>query len=55
MNNLVKLANIFNVSLDALVLGKQGDSKVDPEEFTFDPINNKYTRKYGKMNFWDFL
>ncbi|KAE9564928.1 hypothetical protein FD33_GL000529 [Companilactobacillus paralimentarius DSM 13238 = JCM 10415] len=55
MNNLVKLSDIFNVSLDALVLGKQENSKIDPNEFTFDPIHNKYVRKYGKMNFWDFL
>lgn len=55
MNNLVKLTDIFNISLDTLVLGKKENSKIDPEEFTFDPINNKYIRKYGKMNFWDFL
>lgn len=55
MNNLVKLADIFNVSLDTLVLGKQNSRKIDPEEFTYDPIKNKYVRKYGKMNFWDFL
>ena len=55
MNNLVKLSGIFNVSLDALVLGKKENSKIDPNEFTFDPIHNRYVRKYGKMNFWDFL
>ncbi|RRK09672.1 XRE family transcriptional regulator [Lactiplantibacillus garii] len=40
LNNLIKLTDIFNVSLDTLV---------------FDPKRNRYVRRFGKMNFWDFL
>lgn len=53
--NLIKLTDIFNVSLDTLVFGSERDSKVDTSEFVFDPKHNRYVRRFGKMNFWDFL
>lgn len=60
LNNLVKLAEILNTPLDNLVLGNtiNGSSsgpKIDYSEFTYDPTKNKYVRKFGKMNLWDFL
>ncbi|KRO00747.1 helix-turn-helix domain-containing protein [Companilactobacillus kimchiensis] len=55
LNNLVKLSDIFNVSLDSLVLGIDNKSKVDSDEFVLDPVSNQYVRRYGKMNFWDFI
>lgn len=55
LNNLIKLTDIFNISLDQLVFGIDSNSKIDTNEFTFDPKNNRYVRKFGKMNFWDFL
>lgn len=53
--NLIKLTDIFNVSLDTLVFGSEHDTKVDTSEFVFDPKHNRYVRRFGKMNFWDFL
>lgn len=60
LNNLVKLAEILNTPLDNLVLGNtiNGSSsgpKIDYSEFTYDPTKEKYVRKFGKMNLWDFL
>lgn len=55
MNNLIKLTDIFNVSLDTLVLGKDQKAKVDSSEFVRDPKTNRYIHSYGKMNFWDFM
>ncbi|HJE97130.1 MAG TPA: helix-turn-helix domain-containing protein [Ligilactobacillus acidipiscis] len=55
LDNLVKLAEILNVSLDDLVLGVKADPKVDNTQFVFDPQKSKYVRRYGSMNFWDFL
>jgi len=55
LNNLIKLTDIFNVSLDTLVFGAEHETKVDPTEFVFDPKHNRYVRRLGKMNFWDFL
>lgn len=55
LDNLIKLAEILNVSLDDLVLGVNVDSKVDNSQFVFDPQKQKYVRRYGSMNFWDFL
>lgn len=60
LNNLVKLAEILNTPLDNLVLGNtiNGSSsgpKIDYSEFTYDPTKDKYVRKFGKMNLWDFL
>ncbi|MDF7638935.1 helix-turn-helix transcriptional regulator [Lactobacillus sp. ESL0791] len=55
LDNVVKLAGIFNVSLDDLVLGLKNDPKIDSSQFVFDPQKNKYVRRYGTMNFWDFL
>ena len=54
--NLIKLTDIFNVSLDTLVFGtEEQDAKVDPTQFTYDPRKNRYVRRFGKMNFWDFM
>lgn len=55
LTNLIKLTDIFNVSLDTLVFGTEKTTKVDTTEFTFDPKHNRYVRKFGRMNFWDFL
>lgn len=56
LTNLIKLTDIFNVSLDTLVFGRdEQDSKVDTSEFVFDPKRNRYVRRFGNMNFWDFL
>lgn len=55
LTNLIKLTDIFNVSLDTLVFGVEKESKVDDTEFVFDPKHNRYVRRFGKMNFWDFL
>lgn len=55
LNNLIKLTDIFNVSLDTLVFGAEHEAKVDTSEFVFDPKHNRYVRRWGKMNFWDFL
>lgn len=56
LNNLVKLAELLDVSLDTLVLGVDPESaKVDPHEYTFDPTTGLYKRKLGQMNGWDFL
>lgn len=53
--NLIKLTDIFNISLDSLVFGAEKTSKVDTAEFVFDPKHNRYIRRFGRMNFWDFL
>lgn len=55
LGNLIKLTDIFNVSLDTLVFGTEKDPKVDLTEFVLNPKNNRYVRRLGKMNFWDFL
>lgn len=60
LNNLVKLAEILNTPLDYLVLGHTIDNisvgpKIDYSEFTYDPTKEKYVRKFGNMNIWDFL
>ena len=55
LNNLIKLTDIFNVSLDTLIFGTERETKVDASEFVFDPKRNRYVRRFGKMNFWDFL
>lgn len=59
--NLIKLAEIFDYSLDTLVLGitPQTDSiedKIDHSEFTFDPRRGEYIRRRRDgMNFWEFM
>ena len=58
LEKIIKMTKIFNVSLDNLVLGKETNntiSEVDTSEFIYDPRKDKYIRKLGKMNFWDFL
>ncbi|MGB2510564.1 helix-turn-helix transcriptional regulator [Leuconostoc suionicum] len=60
MSNLIKLAEIFDCSLDTLVLGiepKQDniDDRIDHNEFVFDPRKGKYIRRRSEhMNFWEF-
>lgn len=58
LEKIIKMTKIFNVSLDNLILGKENNntiSKVDTSEFVYDPRKDKYIRRLGKMNFWDFL
>lgn len=58
LDNIVKLAEIFDVSLDVLVLGIESESKqpqVDSEEFVYNPNTKLYERRHRQMNFWDFL
>lgn len=58
LEKIIKMTKIFNVSLDNLILGKETNntiSEVDTSEFIYDPRKDKYIRKLGKMNFWDFL
>ncbi|KRL00800.1 helix-turn-helix transcriptional regulator [Liquorilactobacillus capillatus] len=59
LSNLIKLAELFNCSLDNLVLGlEQPDNsteKIDPNEFIFDPRDGKYIRRHHPLNFWEFL
>lgn len=55
LTNLIKLTDIFNVSMDTLVFNSESQSKVDTTEFVFDPKRNHYVRRFGRMNFWDFL
>lgn len=60
LEKIVKMAKIFNVSLDNLILGKsEGENKnipkIDTSEFVYDPTKNLYVRRLGKMNFWEFL
>lgn len=56
LNNLVKLTEILDVSLDTLVLGTAPEtSKVDAQAYTFNPTTGLYVRRYGQMNGWDFL
>ncbi|GMA70081.1 hypothetical protein GCM10025879_13270 [Leuconostoc litchii] len=61
MSNLIKLSEIFDCSLDMLVLGIEPtqdniEDKIDKDEFVFDPRKGKYIRRRReKMNFWEFL
>ncbi|MDN6967152.1 helix-turn-helix transcriptional regulator [Oenococcus sp. UCMA 17063] len=56
LNNLIKLSELLDVSLDTLVIGtEEQKSKVDSQSFSFDPTSGIYKRKYGQMNVWDFL
>ena len=55
LGNLIKLAEIFDCSLDALVIGTrpQADERIDHNEFIFDPRKGKYIRRHH--TFWDFF
>ena len=55
LGNLIKLAEIFACSLDALVIGTrpQADERIDHNEFIFDPRKGKYIRRHH--TFWDFF
>lgn len=55
LNNLVKLTEIFNVGLDELVFGIKNQTQIDNDEFVLDPKTHTYVRRYGKMNFWDYI
>jgi len=62
LTNLIKLTDIFDCSLDSLVLGvaqqhsdASDQGKIDSQEFTFDPRSGEYIRRHHNMNFWDFL
>ncbi|MDV7714880.1 transcriptional regulator [Oenococcus oeni] len=56
LNNLIKLSELLDVSLDTLVLGsEEQNSRIDNKQFSFDPNSGNYKRKYGQMNVWDFL
>ncbi|MDN6899440.1 helix-turn-helix domain-containing protein [Oenococcus sicerae] len=56
LSNLVKLSEILNISLDTLVLGVSDEqSKIDRNQFAYDPTAGVYKRKLGQMNVWDFL
>lgn len=58
LNNIVKLAEIFNISLDTLVLGIEpnpNQPQVDSTEFVYNPNTGLYERRRGQMNFWDFM
>lgn len=57
VRSLVKLANVFNVSLDELVLGHSSasTSKIDSSKFMYDPTRNKYVRNVRTMNLYEFL
>lgn len=56
LGNLVKLAEIFDVSLDCLVLGKDdNENPVDKSEFLYNPNTGMYERQYPKItNFYEF-
>lgn len=56
MSNLIKLAEIFDCSLDTIVLGiEPKEDKIDKSEFVFDPRKGKYIRRRSEhMNFWEF-
>lgn len=55
LSNLVRLTEIFQVSLDSLVFGITDATKIDDNEFVLDPKTHTYVRRYGKMNFWDYM
>lgn len=58
LDKIIAIAKIFNASLDNLVLGidtNKTTKNIDNEKFIFDPNKNKYVRRYGQMNFLDFL
>lgn len=58
LDKIITMAKIFNVSLDNLILGISDNKTItnaNNEEFIFNPNKNKYVRRYGQMNFWDFL
>ena len=50
------MSEIFNVNLDNLILGiSDAQNKIDERQFVYDPLKGVYVRRYGQMNFWDFL
>ncbi len=56
LTNLVKLAELLNVSLDTLVLGvEEKPAKIDSSQFVYEPTTGLYVRRFGTRNGWDFL
>ena len=56
LDNAVKLAEIFDVSLDCLILGKEEtENPVDKSEFLYNPNTGMYERQHPKItNFYEF-
>lgn len=56
LDNVVKLAEIFDVSLDCLILGKEeAVNPVDKSEFLYNPNTGMYERQNPKItNFYEF-
>lgn len=56
LDNLIKLAEIFDVSLDCLILGKQEtENSVDKSVFLYNPNTGMYERRHPKItNFYEF-
>lgn len=57
VKTLINLSNIFNVSLDRLILNKSSSSvsKINNNEFIYNPNKNKYVLNLKKMNLYEFL
>lgn len=57
IKSLVRLASIFNITLDNLVLGQSmsTNTKIDSSKFIYDPIKNRYVRNAKNMNIYEFL
>lgn len=57
LETVVKLANLFGVSLDELVLAtpvKTATPQIDERLYTYDPIKGEYVRRPQEWNFWRF-
>lgn len=56
LDNVIKLAEIFDVSLDCLILGKEEASNpIDKSEFLYNPNTGMYERQHPKItNFYEF-
>ncbi|AND80242.1 helix-turn-helix domain-containing protein [Streptococcus pantholopis] len=57
LDNVIKLAEIFDVSLDELILGKEGDSQsIHEVEFIYNPNTGTYDKQKKRKieNFYDF-
>ncbi|MEX2785521.1 helix-turn-helix domain-containing protein [Streptococcus sp. H49] len=57
LDNVIKLAEIFDVSLDELILGKEDDSQsIHEAEFIYNPNTGTYDKQKKRKieNFYDF-
>lgn len=57
LETVVKLANLFGVSLDELVLATPGPTvapQIDDRLYAYDPIKGEYVRRPREWNFWRF-